>query len=487
VGNSIAFLRRGHVVHLKPNNPTQTVLDYLRLDEKSKGTKEGCNEGDCGACTVAIGRIKNNKLVYEPANACILFVGHLHGCELVTVDDLAKGGVLHPVQDAMIKHHASQCGFCTPGFVMSLFTLYQSGTRPTRQDIVDYIAGNLCRCTGYRPIIDAALEACNGKPLDDWAKNEADTVTALQALNDGQDVMIETSAGFLAIPASAASLTRLASQYPEATIVSGATDVGLWVNKQMRTLPKLIHTFAVDELHDIKSTLAAIEIGAAATYAEAYETLAMLSPDVAEVLRRLGSKHVRATGTIGGNIANGSPIGDMPPMLIALGATLTLRSGETSRSMELEKFFIKYGAQDRNPGELVWQILVPKLKPNEIFKAFKISKRFDQDISAVLFALKITKAGNSVTSARLAMGGMAATPKRGYKTEQALTHIDLSDETSWAAAIKSLDEDFQPISDMRASADYRMRTAQALLQKALLEVAGLAGDTRVLECLEAAE
>ena len=484
--DAISFLRRGQVVHLRPQNPTQTVLDYLRLDEKSTGTKEGCNEGDCGACTVAIGRVRNGKLIYEPANACILLVGQLHGCELVVVDDLAKDNALHPVQAAMVKHHGSQCGFCTPGFVMSLFTLYHAGIRPTRQMIVDHIAGNLCRCTGYRPIIDAAQEACTGTALDHWASSETKTRDSLQAMNTDADVMIPIGDGFIAVPSSAKSLTHLAQKHTDATIVSGATDVGLWVTKQMRVLPKIIHTFAVKELHELTQTKAALSIGASATYGEAFESLGQLHPDVAEVLRRLGSTHVRAAGTIGGNIANGSPIGDMPPLLIALGATLHLRSDDTERAMPLEQFFLAYGKQDRQPGELVWRIDVPKLMPETSFTAYKISKRFDQDISALLFALKITRKDNVIADARLAMGGMAATPKRAPKTEAALKAIDLTSEATWQKAIVCLSEDYQPISDMRASAEYRLETAKSLLHKALLEVSLAKTKTRILSMQETA-
>jgi xanthine dehydrogenase small subunit len=472
MNDAISFLRRGKRVDLKPTNPTQTVLDYLRLDEKSKGTKEGCNEGDCGTCTVALGRVKNGKLVYEPVNACILLVGQLHGCELVTVDDLAQGNALHPVQDAMVKHHGSQCGFCTPGFVMALFTLYHQTHAPTRQEIVDYIAGNLCRCTGYRPIVDAALEACSGKPLDAWAKAEQPTIAALQALDAQHDVMTKIGEGFIAIPAHADTLTQLAQEHPDATIVSGATDVGLWVTKQMRVLPKIIHTFNVTELHAVKNQGDILQIGAAATYGEAMDALSAIDPDIGEVMRRIGSKQVRTSGTIGGNIANGSPIGDMAPMLIALGAKLHLRHGKAERSMPLEDFFIAYGKQDRKPGELVWRIDVPHLQSSEIFRAYKISKRFDQDISAVMFALKVKREGNHIRSVRLTMGGMAATPKRATQTEAALIGVNLGDENAFHSAIAKLAEDFQPISDMRASSLYRMETAQALLHKALLEISG---------------
>jgi xanthine dehydrogenase small subunit len=479
-GDVISFLRRGQRVEVKPTSATQTVLDYLRIEEKSKGTKEGCNEGDC---TVAIGRVRHGKLVYQPANACIMLMGQLQACDLVTVDDLARDGVLHPVQEAMVKHHASQCGFCTPGFVMSLFTLYHAGHAPTRDEIVDHIAGNLCRCTGYRPIIDAALEACTGDALDHWSKAAAQTQAALQDLQKG-DVRVDVGDGFVAVPSSAETLSQMAHDHPEATIVSGATDVGLWVTKQMRVLPKLIHTFNVVALRGIDDHGDHISIGGAASYADAFDALSTLDPDIGEVLRRLGSAHVRAAGTLGGNIANGSPIGDSAPLLIALGATLHLRHGAAHRQMPLEDFFITYGKQDRRPGELVWQIDVPKLKADEAFRAFKISKRFDQDISALLFALKLKRDGNSIADARLAMGGMAATPKRAVKTELALRGASLSRAAMWDAAIRALAEDYQPITDMRASAIYRLETAQALLRKALLEFQG-EQSTRVVGAREA--
>jgi xanthine dehydrogenase small subunit len=462
---AIRFLRRGRVVEYGDLAPMRTVLDYLRLEEKSRGTKEGCNEGDCGACTVALGTLRNGKVAYEPANACILLMGHLHGKELVTVDDLAQDGKLHPVQQAMVDSHASQCGFCTPGFVMSLFTLYEQGKRPTRQDEVVHHVLPLCRCTGYRPIVDAALAACDGTAK---ARDGAQ-------LDDGQDVFIGTGDSFTAIPASAESLCDLAANHPDATIVAGATDVGLWITKQLRSLPKIIHTGGVKDLHAIKDRGDRLAIGAAATYAEAEASLAAIDPDIGEVLRRLGSKQVRASGTVGGNIANGSPIGDTPPLLIALGATLILRHRDTERALPLEDFFIAYGKQDVAPGELVWRIEVPKLKTNEAFRAYKISKRFDQDISAVMAAFKVTLEGRRIAGARVAFGGMAATPRRAAKAEAALVSADLDDPSTWPAAI----EDFQPIGDMRASARYRRDVASGLLRKALSEIAGH-DETRVV-------
>lgn len=468
---TIRFLRRGQVVELASVPPMRTLLDYLRLEEKSKGTKEGCNEGDCGACTVALGSLENGRVVYEPANACILLLGQIDGKELVTVDDLAQHGKLHPVQQAFVDNHASQCGFCTPGFVMTLFTLYHAGKKSTRQEIVDHIAGNLCRCTGYRPIVDAAVKSCTGRPADAWAAAATETAAQLATLNDAADVFVGDDRTFFAAPASQESLARLYARHPDATIVAGATDVGLWITKQLRTLPKIIHVGRVKGLADIVDHGGYLSIGASATYAAAGPYLAAIDPDVGEVIRRIGAKQVRASGTVGGNIANGSPIGDTSPMLIALGATLHLRHGENERQLPLEDFFVAYGKQDRAPGELVWRVDVPRLKANEVFRAYKLTKRFDQDISAVMSAFKLILEGRRIASARIAFGGMAATPKRALKTEAALCGSSLDAPRDWERVISLLAEDYQPISDMRASADYRLDTARAFLRKALTEVA----------------
>ncbi len=480
VRGDLRFLRLGEIVRLSDVPPMQTVLDYLRIEERSKGTKEGCNEGDCGACTVALGSLKNGKLVYEPVNACILLMAQLDGKELVTVDDLADGDKLHPVQQALVDHHGSQCGFCTPGFVMALFTLYSQGSNPTRQQIVDHVAGNLCRCTGYRPIIDAGVASINGSPLDRWAAKAAATQAMLSALADGDDYLCAYENGFAAAPRSAETLLALVDQHRDAVVVAGATDVGLWITKQLRDIPKLIHIGAVKELHEIYNRGDHVSIGAAVTYADAEKMLGEIDPDIAEVMRRIGSKQVRASGTVGGNIANGSPIGDMPPMLIALGATLILRSKIGKRFMPLDSYFLSYGKQDRMAGELVWSVNVPKLKEGEVFRAYKISKRFDQDISAVMVGMKFMISERMIKSARIAFGGMAGVPKRATAVEQALEDVSLDDPESWSVAISKLDTEFKPLSDMRASAGYRMQVAGNLIYKALLELSGQPR-TRVLE------
>ncbi|MCB1461686.1 MAG: xanthine dehydrogenase small subunit [Nitratireductor sp.] len=491
--NQLVFLRNGKRVETSQVDANETLLDYLRLRERACGTKEGCNEGDCGACTVSLGSVRDGRLVYEPVNACIRLLGTVDGCDVVTVDDLAipdqKGGEeLHPVQQAMVEHHGSQCGFCTPGFVMTLFTLYHAGVKPDRQTVNDWIAGNLCRCTGYRPIADAALASISGKAEDALAKRRARTVTALAEMQDGEDIFIGTKTRFFAAPASIASLAALCAKNPDATIVSGATDVGLWITKQMRDLPKIIFTGRAVGFDEVNIGKDKVRIGAGATYAQAWDALAGIDPDVGEVLRRIGSRQVRASGTVGGNVANGSPIGDTPPMLIALDAELELTKGAKTRTMAIEKFFIAYGKQDRAPGELVSALSVPRLKKNQHFRAYKISKRFDQDISAVMAAFRLTVEKGKVTEARIAFGGMAATPKRASNAEEALLGARLDDEAVWAKAVEAMAQDYTPLTDMRASAAYRLKVAQNLLMKALHEIAsGNDAQSRLVGIREAAQ
>ena len=470
----VRFIRRGRIVERRDFAPVETLLDHLRLHERACGTKEGCAEGDCGACTVALGRLDGDgRVTYQPVNACILLLGMVDGAEIVTVEDLASSsGDLHPVQRAMVDLHASQCGFCTPGFVMSLFTLYHAGTRADRATVNDWLAGNLCRCTGYRPIADAALETCAGEADDTFTKQAGETKGLLAGLSDDVDLYAGNDEAFFAAPAGEDALAVLCARNPDATIVGGATDVGLWITKQLREVPRIVHTGRVDSLHVVRETDNRVEIGAAATYAEAEEALGRIDPDVGEMLRRLGSKQVRATGTVGGNIANGSPIGDSPPVLIALGATIELRHRDARRTLALEDFFLDYGRQDRAAGEILTRIVVPKLRDDEHFRCYKISKRFDQDISALLGAFRLRIRRGRIADARIAYGGMAATPKRALATERAVAGLRLRDPASWAPVADTLAEDFSPIDDHRASAGYRMRVARSLLLKALAEIAG---------------
>ncbi len=481
IRNHLQFLRRGRVIRLERFAARTTLLDWLRLEERSTGTKEGCAEGDCGACAVVIARERGGRVVYEPVNSCITLLGQLDGGELITVEDLAENGRLHPVQAAMAQSHGSQCGFCTPGIIMSLFAHYhQCGGVSSRDRINDALAGNLCRCTGYRPIVDAALAACDGAADDRFSRTKSARLQALRALDDKADLFVGDETAFCAAPASERSLARLYAEHPDATIVAGATDVGLWITKKLAPLEKIIHVGRVVELGDIEESADRFTFGATVSLARAAALLGSIDPDIAEVLRRFGSIQVRAAGTVGGNIANGSPIGDLAPVLIALGATLELRHGERSRDMLLEDFFLDYGKQDRMPGEYVRRLTVPKLRPGVQFRAYKITKRIDEDISAVLAAFCLTVQNGRIAAARAAFGGMAGIPKQAKAVESSLQGLSLADTRGWRVAADAVKRDFAPLTDLRASAGYREDVAGHLIVKALAEIAGVSADlTRV--------
>ncbi|MEM1399529.1 MAG: xanthine dehydrogenase small subunit [Pseudomonadota bacterium] len=477
--NEIRFLLGNEPRVLRSVDPTRTVLDYLRQEEGLVGTKEGCNEGDCGACTVVLARPHDGALRYSAVNACIQFVPTLDGCQLLTVEHLASGDTLHPVQQAMVDHHGSQCGFCTPGFVMALFALTKDGKSLSEDKTInDGLAGNLCRCTGYKPIAQAA-KALEG--VEDPLENRSDDVLlALQQMTDDETIAATDAAGRAHYaPTSLETFTALLADHTEATISAGSTDVGLWVTKDMQQPKTVIYTGRVRELLEISSDENEITIGAAATYTDAAGILARHYPDMGEVIRRIGSPQIRNAGTIGGNVANGSPIGDMPPMLIAAGARVHLASAGGKRSMPIEDFFIDYGKQDLEPGECVEKITVPVPNKGLRFAAYKLSKRFDQDISAVLGAFAFRLDGTIITEARIAFGGMAATPKRAPTAEAALTGNAL-DEATVQAAMKALRKDFTPISDMRASKVYRLYSATNLLWRAYLEIAEPSVETRLV-------
>jgi xanthine dehydrogenase small subunit len=482
----IQFRRKERIVRLDRFSPQSTVLDWLRLEERSTGTKEGCAEGDCGACTVVIAREHDGRLRYEPVNACIATLGQLDGGELITVEDLAHEGTLHPVQTAMAAGHGSQCGFCTPGIVMSLFAHFHSdGERTDRAKINDALAGNLCRCTGYRSIVDAAREACADPGTDRFSAKEAETRAALKPLDDGADIFVGNIERFFAAPASEALLALLYERHPDARIVGGATDVGLWITKKLMTLDKIIHVGRAG-LDTIEETADALSIGASVTLERATPLLASISPDIAEILRRFGSVQVRMAGTVGGSIANASPIGDLAPLFIALSGSIELRKGERIRALPLEQFFVGYGKQDREESEFVRRLIVPKLPPATYFKAFKISKRFDEDITTVLGAFRIGVEGNRIATARVAFGGMAATPKRAIAVEHRLAGAALDDPGTWRSAADRIGDDFTPLTDMRASAEYRLGVARNLVIKALAEIAGVSRPvTRILDPREA--
>ena len=461
---SIKFILNGRLTEESSLPPSMTLLQYLREKAHLTGTKEGCAEGDCGACTVAVGRLKDGKVDYQSINACIAFLPTLDGREVVTVEHLkSKTGKLNPVQDAMVKCHGSQCGFCTPGFVMALSTLMHNTKDAKDDDIQDAIAGNLCRCTGYRPILDAArmANASKDRELPSDAK-------ALAGLQHRKMFSYEAGGAKFFAPVTVEELVDVYGQHPNATMLAGGTDVGLWVTKFHMDLPVIIYTGNVEALRGIKETAEGLEIGAAASYTEAFAALAAYDPSMEDMLKRFASVHIRNAGTVGGNIANGSPIGDGPPSLIALKAKLVLRSTAGSRTLNLEDFFLAYKKQDRKPGEIVEKVIVPKKPAGVLFRVYKISKRFDQDISAVCGAFSLDIQGGKVADARIAFGGMAGTPKRATGAEAALKG-QLWNEASLQKAVAALDKDYAPMTDMRASAKYRADVARNLLRRFYIE------------------
>ncbi len=477
---SIRFLLGHEERELHDVDPTMTVLQYLRSEERKTGTKEGCAEGDCGACTVVIGEPDGERMRYRAVNACILFLPVLDGCQLITVEHLKReDGELHPVQRAMYELHASQCGFCTPGFVMSMLALYLNETSPSRDTICDALAGNLCRCTGYRPIIDAAQAMYDYDWQDPLRAREAETAARLTALRSEETLALVRGDRRYFAPQSVEALAELLAEYPRATLLAGGTDVGLWVTKLHQDLDTVVYLGAISELHTIVEGEAALEIGAGATYTEAFDALARHYPDFGELLRRLASTQIRNSGTIGGNIGNGSPIGDSMPVLIALGAELVLRSREGERRMPIEDYFIEYRKTALRPGEFIERIRVPYLAPEDQFRCYKISKRFDQDISAVCAAFKVRVEQGRVVDASIGFGGVAATPVRARATEAALKG-QAWDEASIAKGEEALAAEFTPLTDMRASADYRRLVSTRLLRKFFVETVDLAEPTRVL-------
>ncbi|MGC4026792.1 MAG: xanthine dehydrogenase small subunit [Mesorhizobium sp.] len=472
--SEIRFLLNGEKVALRDVAPDETLLDYLRLRQNLRGTKEGCAEGDCGACTVLVGRLLAGKLIYESVNACIRFVGSLDGTHVVTVEHLkGSDGKLHPVQQAMVDFHGSQCGFCTPGFVMSLYGLWMREPNPNDAAIEKALQGNLCRCTGYEAIVRAARAISDyGKVSKDPLLAERKAVIAqLTAMRDGVRVEIGTGKDRLIVPANVDDFAKLLEAEPTATVVAGSTDVGLWVTKHMRDISPVVFIAGLEELKSISEEKGVVTIGAGVTYTEAFETLAGRIPALGSLINRIGGEQVRNMGTIGGNIANGSPIGDTPPPLIALGASLTLRRGKKRRTIALQDYFIAYGKQDRQPDEFVEAVHVPVPKKGTHFAVYKVSKRRDEDITSTLGAFLIEVKGGVVKDVRIAYGGMAATPKRASAVEAALLGKPWNEATV-EVALGEFAKDFAPLTDMRATADYRALAARNLLVRFYAETTG---------------
>ena len=467
---AIRFVLNGKVVTADAVEPTTTVLNFLREDLRCTGTKEGCAEGDCGACTVVVGELASNKVALKTVNACIQFVPALDGKALFTVEDLRQpNGELHPVQQAMVDCHGSQCGFCTPGFVMSLWALYveheAAKTKPTLEQLRSGLTGNLCRCTGYRPILDAGVQMLD---LPKVPFDRAALKKQLESIARTESLAYEHNGRRFFAPKSLGELLELRAAHPQATILAGNTDIGLWVTKQLRDLPEILYIGNVDELRDLHESNGKLRIGAGVSLTDAYGVLARHYPELNEMWERFASPPIRNAGTMGGNVANGSPIGDSMPGLIALGASVTLRNRERSRTLPMEDLYLAYMKKAMAADEILEAIEVPLPTEALRFRTYKLSKRFDSDISAVCAAFAVELDGDRIKRARVAFGGVAATPKRASATERALSGAIWNERTA-RAAMSALATDYTPLSDMRASADYRRQTAQNLLYRFFLE------------------
>ena len=502
---TLRFVLNGSVIGIEAPPATMTVLQYLRDVAGLTGTKEGCAEGDCGACTVVVGELSEpaagdsastaQRMTYRAVNSCIRFLPTLDGKELITVEGLQQpaqglrqpsagpqpaGGfeqcTAHPVQQSMLDHHASQCGFCTPGFVMSLFALYLNRDTAEREDIVAALAGNLCRCTGYRPIIDAGMRQWDYPAPTRWSREDAHAaphVEALQAIARGAEPMASLRYPDYHAPRTLAELSDALVARPDALVLAGGTDVGLWVTKQLRDLPPLIYVGDVAELarierRDVAHGRRELWIGAAVTLTDAWPALLREFPELDEQAARFASPPIRNSATLCGNVANGSPIGDSIPALLALDAHVELRCGARLRRLPLDEFYLGYQKKALAAGEFVVAVAIALPANRRLLASYKVSKRIDQDISAVCATFCVELDGRQVTHARLAYGGLAATARRARQAELALL------ETGWTpegieSASAALATDFQPLSDLRASSAYRLRAAGNLLQRFYLQ------------------
>lgn len=486
----IRFLLNDALLTLENYDPNLTILQYLREVREMPGTKEGCASGDCGACTVVLVEPDGDNLHYKSVNACIAFIGTLHGKQLITVEHLKNGEFLHPIQQALVDNHGSQCGFCTPGFVMSSFALHKNNSNPDREAVVEALAGNLCRCTGYRSIIDAAVTATDVTEPDQFTDAGQDTrirllqlqsenpIAAQSRENSPTGSQLNANGNTFYAPDNIDALAQWLLDHPKTTLLAGGTDLALSVTQNLQTIEQLVYLGNVAELNTITETDRHISIGAAVPYCDFTPLLTQHYPELGEMILRLGSGQIRNVGTLGGNIGNASPIGDMPPALIALGATMTLRRGKVERQILLQDYFKAYRVTDLAASEFIQAVHIPKAQAGQALKVYKISKRIDDDISAVLAAILIEIDGKNVKMARIAFGGMAAVPQRALGCEAALIGQPWQQATIEAAKT-ALNNDFQPLSDVRASDRYRMKVAQNLIQKCYYEWQNRAIATRV--------
>ena len=468
ISNSIKFIFENKINEIRNPDPNETILNYVRLKLKKTGTKEGCAEGGCGACTVVIGEIKKNNIMYKAINSCIAFVPSLEGKQLLIVEDLiSKKGSLHPVQNAMVNYHGSQCGFCTPGFIMSLFAMYKNYSSYNDKIIQDSIAGNLCRCTGYRPIIEAAKSLNNQNQSDNFKKTKKITLSLLKKIKK-RNISIQNFNKKYFVPKNIFELKKAIKKNPKAKLLSGGTDLSLIVTKEKKNIDNIIYLNSIDELNYIKENKNYIEIGATTPLIKFESFIKKYYPDFNSILKRYGSVQIRNVATIAGNIATASPIGDTLPLLLSLDASVVLQDNKKKKILYLKNFFVSYRKTRLKKGQFISSVRIPIFKKN-IFKAYKISKRIDDDISSVCGAFNLEIVNKKIKNIKIAYGGMASIPKRAIKCEKVLLNSNFS-ETVVNKAKKILEKDFEPIDDMRASRNYRMETAKNLLTKCFLEI-----------------
>ena len=467
MGNIVRFVFENKIYEIKDLDPNETILNFIRLRLKKTGTKEGCAEGGCGACTVVIGELEKNNITYKAINSCIAFTTSLEGKQLLIVEDLMqKNGSLHPVQTAMVNFHGSQCGFCTPGFVMSLFSMYKNNTFYDKETIEETISGNLCRCTGYRPIIDAAKSLNNRKP-DQFKKSEKKTIALLKKIRP-KNIFINIENKKYFAPRTVIELKKIIKKYPKVKFLSGGTDMSLIVTKQKKEIENIVYLNSIDELNYIKENNKYIEVGATTSLIKFELFIKKYYPDFNTILKRYGSVQIRNVATIAGNIATASPIGDSLPLLLSLDASISIESFNKKSRLSLKDFFISYRKTKLKKGQFISSIRIPIYKKN-IFKAYKISKRIDDDISSVCASFNLAIVNKKIKNIKIAYGGMAPIPKRAIHCEKILLNSDFSEEIILKAQI-CLEKDFQPIDDMRASKNYRMEIAKNLLLKCFAEI-----------------
>jgi len=466
--NIIKFVHDDQIVEVKNPDPNETLLNYIRTNLKKTGTKEGCAEGGCGACTVVLGELKNNEINYKAINSCITFLPTLQGKQLILVEDLtSKDGSLHPVQEAMVNCHGSQCGFCTPGFVMALFSMFKKHSKFNEDVIKDSIAGNLCRCTGYQPIIKAAKSLKHKNKADHFSKNEKKIINLLKKISNKSIKIYQKDKKYFA-PRYVLELKKILKKNINADFLSGGTDLSLGVTKERKDINSIIYMNSIRELNYIKNNNEYIDVGASTPLIDLEIYIKKYYPDFTKILKRYGSPQIRNVGTVAGNIATASPIGDCLPLLLSLNAKVVLQDLKKTKVLSLDSFFINYRKTKLKKGQFIHSIRIPLFK-NNIFKAYKVSKRFDDDISSICAAFNLEIVKNKIQSVRIAYGGMAEIPKRAVFSEKILLNALFTEETIHKAK-EALEKDFKPISDMRASRKYRMEVAKNLLHKCFLEI-----------------